>query len=85
MTEVVVHACDAALYQRWLNVATMRGRHGGAPLAPRWNRFRQTGDNGLGWLDLMEEWERHGHLGEKPIEFEHYVTFYAKLPTDAAR
>lgn len=73
---VVVIAADDDLHQRWLNVISMRQKAGNAPLAPRWMRFRDTGDRGVSWLELMEQWERERFVGDAPISFEKYVSFY---------
>jgi hypothetical protein len=51
----------------------MRGRWTAAPLAPSFSRLVETGPVGIGWLDLMEQWERGRHPGEKPEAFEQYV------------
>ena len=66
-------AGEAALRARWLNVLRMRGRWTAAPLAPSFSRLVETGPVGIGWLDLMEQWERGRHPGEKPEAYEQYV------------
>jgi hypothetical protein len=64
------------LHRRWLNIVYMRSRQSNAPLAPTWTRFQEVGPPGHGWLDLMENWERGGYRGEKPVSFDSYVSVF---------
>lgn len=76
MAEIHSLADDSPLFRRWLNVVYMRSRISSAPLSPTWKRFQEVGPPGHGWLDLMEQWEREGCRGEKPLGFEAYVASF---------
>jgi hypothetical protein len=74
--KVVVFPGDEKLHERWLHVVYMKQRASNAPLAPRWMRFRDTCERGVGWLDLMEQWEKERFLGDAPVGFEKYVSIF---------
>jgi hypothetical protein len=76
----VLAAGDAALRKRLIGVSTMRGRHGSAPLAPTWIAFKAAAARGedaataaVGWIEVMENWERSGFSGRTPPGFAAYL------------